>query len=1044
MQRVLFNPKSSHSKDYKEFSLNYTTAILEVFDRLIKALTETYDIYRPLFIESYNEENPFTTPSMNTKLGNLLNFLNDADASLNSYLGVQYVYDLFQDLILAYNEFKNAAFDLMSECSADMTRFPKHLMLGEAIPLPLALCQNSEYRHYFVQPPIYNLQKLLIKRTISLHNRMVLMLESFSIKRINSKNIVELKNFPIRITPSLEKTTALSLRSIPWYYDLKKKSSFAALGSIKNYWNFDIARKCADEKEGLILNYEGQLPDQSVAKFKLETPLFYDIQDYSFLRIEGQTGVNVNLAVKKLKTLKAQFDLPFDLIALQLDPNLGSVSIDYNCGFNDIQEEFEMLKLNFCKFATDISELHKFIDENQDTLFDNENEEVDPVKIIEKIKEIVALMKEICDSMNVCFTKFNFNDFQKRYKTLLEKSIEIILIDFELLQKINIANDDADEEIPLINGLIQRLSPVANKFVDILFYNNILRLFYSFKRREFLLKKQIDTFSTYIAKNPGIDHMAGVPKGGTFILVYVNEERNEVFADFALPYLCCGKSNCIPMCDEIFELEIEPFARPDYAITLVDIPVEIDLSRNDSNIVGGNFEIKPAEASQFGGKIQQENETGFVTFFPAEGFVGTDTFTYTLTDTKTGKTDDGNVTVVIKSPEQHGCYTVGILQCWGDKSVMATLNGREINVPEDANIFELLLESLRKTGGFTEDEIFSSVLEEPETRRALLNCLGIANNDNTTYEELGQLILDYQNANCGSVQPSTECYTLEILRCWGDEAVSDTLNQRDLGVPTGSNMFEAVLADLRRTRGFTIDEIRFNVLESEERRRALLNCIGIQIGPNTTYPEMEQMILDYQNANCGTVQPTTECYTLEILGCWGDAAVKETIERRGLSVSAAENMFEVLLADLRRTGGFTQNEISFNVLESADRRRNLLKCLGISVNDTTPYDQLGQLIINYQLQNCGAVVSRPGVLVEFGLLAENDLRKVLEARGRNVASTESRTNLEKEIVNSGGNVLTETELMTVSKDSLTNILNKRNITFTTSDNKTQLIKKLLG
>jgi hypothetical protein len=155
-------------------------------------------------------------------------------------------------------------------------------------------------------------------------------------------------------------------------------------------------------------------------------------------------------------------------------------------------------------------------------------------------------------------------------------------------------------------------------------------------------------------------------------------------------------------------------------------------------------------------------------------------------------------------------------------------------------------------------------------------------------------------------------------------------------------------------------------------------------------------------------------------------------------------MFEVLLADLRRTGGFTQNEISFNVLESADRRRNLLKCLGISVNDTTPYDQLGQLIINYQLQNCGAVVSRPGVLVEFGSLAENDLRKVLEARGRNVASTESRTNLEKEIVNSGGNVLTETELMTVSKDSLTNILNKRNITFTTSDNKTQLIKKLLG
>ncbi len=172
--------------------------------------------------------------------------------------------------------------------------------------------------------------------------------------------------------------------------------------------------------------------------------------------------------------------------------------------------------------------------------------------------------------------------------------------------------------------------------------------------------------------------------------------------------------------------------------------------------------------------------------------------------------------------------------------------------------------------------------------------------------------------------------------------------------------------------------------------------------------------------------------------------LKQTIERRQLSVPTGGNMFEVLLADLRKTGGFTDAEIRTNVLESPDRRRNLLKCLGISVDETTPYEQLGQLIINYQLQNCGAAVARPSATIELGLLPTNELVKVLEARGRTAVSTESRTAVEAEIASSGGNVLNETELMAVSRDSLTKILNNRNIAHTTSENKTQLIRKLLG
>ncbi|UBZ10416.1 hypothetical protein LDL79_16660 [Leeuwenhoekiella palythoae] len=61
-------------------------------------------------------------------------------------------------------------------------------------------------------------------------------------------------------------------------------------------------------------------------------------------------------------------------------------------------------------------------------------------------------------------------------------------------------------------------------------------------------------FSNFARKHPGLEHKAGVPIGGTFVMVYtgaVSNEldkeipRNTVVADFALPYLCC--SDCAPI-----------------------------------------------------------------------------------------------------------------------------------------------------------------------------------------------------------------------------------------------------------------------------------------------------------------------------------------------------------------------------------------------------------------------------------------------------------------------------------------------------------------
>jgi len=949
LPRALFDPSALHSSDYSEFSKLYANAVLSVFDNLVDALVETYKIYRPLLLESYDELNPFEVNPLTEKLGAIRNLLEDADPTYNSYLGVQYVYDLFLDLILAYNEFRISAFDLMSECSPDMSRFPKHLMLGKAIGEEATLCEQSEYRHHFVQPPIYNLQKQLIKRTISLHNRMVLMLESFDIDRINGLGETA---FPIRITPSLEKRTSLSLRAIPWYYDLNLESFYSHLGNLKDYWSFDVNRKCPLEEDGLVLNYEDQADDQTVMENKLFTPLYYDIQDYSFFRIEGYINKSVDQALTTINDLKNRFDLPFDLMSLQLDTDAGKLELDYSCGFEDIQEDYSIARANLCGFIHDLEVLYAFVDENQDSIFDGDNTD-DTKQILQHIKELLDMLVELCQILTECVQGFDFVKFRDIYKQILQYIIDYFLVDQDLLNQVEIKAGEEDKQIPLLNGLIQRLFPLAHKFVDLLFYIKFFGIYYAFKRREFYFQKETFVFSSFIQKHPGIDHQAGVRKGGTFILVHKDADDNSVIADFNLPYICCGKDGCVPMCDDgSFSLDIRPFARPDYAVTTIGHAVDIDVMLNDYQVHGGDFIIEAETTTEFGGTVDQNSDTSLLTYKPGPEFTGTDSFLYTLIDKKTGLTDIAKVTVRVKNPGK-GCYSVEILQCVGEQFVQEALKGRDIPVNAGDDIYQLLLDSLHQTAGFTNDEISFNILESAERRRQLLNCLGIANDDNTTYDQLGQLILDYQNSNCGGTQSTVECYNRTILQCWGDALVQETLKGREIPVDGSADIFQLLLDSLRQTGGFTDSEIVSSVLEDEERRRQLLNCLGIPNTPNTTYEQLGQLILDYQKNNCGGAQALTSgCFGREIFGKWGTERVMNFLS--AINRDPGQDPIGTMLEYLQRNRGFSDKEMDF--LIDKEMMFPLLQIIFPDISaDLLDTAQMKEILANYQAQHCTGI-----------------------------------------------------------------------------------------
>jgi hypothetical protein len=157
------------------------------------------------------------------------------------------------------------------------------------------------------------------------------------------------------------------------------------------------------------------------------------------------------------------------------------------------------------------------------------------------------------------------------------------------------------------------------------------------------------------------------------------------------------------------------------------------------------------------------------------------------------------------------------------------------------------------------------------------------------------------------------------------------------------------------------------------------------------------------------------------------------------NVQPGNNLFQSLLNSLRETRGFTQAEMQ----ELGDNRIiELLNCLSLSAPaGVKPLE----LLIEYQSKNCQAGPSRTVVAIDVKVLPANEIVKVLETRGVVASAADSKDNLEKALASSaGGNKLTEPELMVLTRDSLTNILNNRNIANTASENKTQLVKKIFN
>lgn len=160
-----------------------------VDDATLASVAKAYAYCYETFKALHNEfADPFKT------LYNDLRAYRD-DVLKNAPFYIQYVYDFVDDLIKAYHEFRAAISGLLSECCPDENRFPLHLVLGEATAATRKF-ERDGYRQYFIYSPLFTKGASAIPEPLFLFRRMKILVKEFALQAADAKKQPDIKITP--------------------------------------------------------------------------------------------------------------------------------------------------------------------------------------------------------------------------------------------------------------------------------------------------------------------------------------------------------------------------------------------------------------------------------------------------------------------------------------------------------------------------------------------------------------------------------------------------------------------------------------------------------------------------------------------------------------------------------------------------------------------------------------------------------------------------------------------------------------------------------
>jgi hypothetical protein len=459
-------------------------------------------------------------------------------------------------------------------------------MLGVLIPGSVA--DAGLYRHPFLSSPAVGDCSERTEEVRRLFQRLVEMIAQFS----NQPKLPEVESRPItdpqiRITPSKVGDVPLSDQAIPYYYKQEGTPPLYRL------WDLEKNRR---NRAHHNLGYRSDEYTPAAPAFVREA-LRYDLEPYNFLRIEGHLGKEYQNVLNTLLSFKARYRLPIDIIALRAGSFDEDISVDLSkekCRFQDLETLYDAFREELlCTLAEGARFLYDVLIEGQEIPRPGDGTaqlpllkthagnftvrantvgawyekylasfqarpyiDVDQSKIDQNAVFIVYCslftgtlapppqyyahvvgiyyFSKLAEVLPATLDALKFADFENKYQDLIElvrflRSDAVSKLSAELVKFIPQEEliDHFDEV--LLSCKLEAIREIQNEFT---------RRLREVKQKQFL--------SVFLRDHPGIQHKAGVPPGGTFILVY-HKEPASLKKDLNLEAVKAETSSVIPM-----------------------------------------------------------------------------------------------------------------------------------------------------------------------------------------------------------------------------------------------------------------------------------------------------------------------------------------------------------------------------------------------------------------------------------------------------------------------------------------------------------------
>jgi hypothetical protein len=404
----------------------------------------------------------------------------------------QYYYDFLKDLADTWNSFVDALHGDTAVCCPDVDAFPKHLVLGALDPAQ----RTARGRTGFYPSPMVNSGFEQRARARFLVRKLDTLIVTFA---------PSLESPGIRITPSAFEDRPLEERAIPFYYAVREDAP------VYRAWSYALSRRAMER-----FNYSYNA-DRYGAEGAAAAPLRAQLGAFDFFRIEGHLGRPVD-AVKKVleQQIRAQ-NLPIDIEYVRFDKPPRGWRPPRR--FHDLYRFHHLLRADVAVHLADAGKFgESFVRQASEAagkvVTDQDNGNVPVVGTAQAKTERVA------SNAKIALQKITGPTYQRDWQEALTGLTQAAAELNDALSPVT-----KKEFITPLDQLIAGQPTRWLNWIDVLIDDA------EDKEAE---RAQL---SAFLREHPGLEHYAGVLRGGTFVLVC--DAQDVVVADFMLPYSCC-------------------------------------------------------------------------------------------------------------------------------------------------------------------------------------------------------------------------------------------------------------------------------------------------------------------------------------------------------------------------------------------------------------------------------------------------------------------------------------------------------------------------